>query len=287
MTARRAFGAMGTDVLLLLDDRGDDAPGALDAAEAEVRRLERVASRFDAGAELALWNRAGGGAVSADLLRLIRRARALREETGGRFDPTVLGAVCAAGYDRTLAQVAPDGPAAPPAVAGGPIAIDEVTGAVHAPGGLDLGGIAKGWAAERVADLLGVTGPCLVSIGGDIAVRGRRAGGPWPVAVDHGDQVRVIGLHRGAMATSGTDRRRWRRGGHVMHHVIDPATGRPARTDLRRVTVLAGDAATAEAWATALLVAGRDAAGALARDAGLTTVLVGEDNLSSVTGDLA
>ena len=295
--ARHGFRAMGTDVLLLLDtSRTGDAPDApavqraFDAARAEVNRIEHIASRFDPQSELARLNAAGEAEVSADLLRLITLALAMRDATDGRFDPTVHEAVVAAGYDRPLDQLPADAGAPGPAMpAGGHVHVDTRTGRVALGTGtcLDLGGITKGWTADRVADELGVHGPCLVSMGGDIAVRGALHGEPWPVEVMHGDEPRVIGLRRGGMATSGTDRRRWLRAGAEMHHVIDPVTGRPSATDLLQVTTVADDAATAEAWSTALLLAGRERAAHEAEARGITAILVATDGDVTVTGGLA
>src|SRR4029078_9565370 len=95
-----------------------------------------------------------------------------------------------------------------------------------------LRGSGKSSAAERVATVLSLAGPCLVSAGGDIAVRGVPSVGTWPVAVS--DDL-TLGLTHGGLATSGTERRRWRRGGVEQHHLIDPETGRPAASDLIRV----------------------------------------------------
>jgi len=290
MSLRREFRAMGTDVLLVLHAHHDDAGPALDEAQAEIARIESLASRFDPGSELSRLNAAGSLEVSTDLLRLITLALAMRDATGGRFDPTVHEAMVSAGYDRPLDQLPLDGPAAGEAMpAGGEVQVDRRSGRVTLGAGacLDLGGIAKGWAADRVADMLGVHGPCLVSMGGDIAVRGLHEGEPWPIEVAHGDEPAVVGLRRGGLATSGTDRRRWRRAGHEMHHVIDPATGRPAHTDLVRVTAVADDAASAEAWATALLLVGRERAEEEARAAGITAVLVGADGTTTTTGELS
>lgn len=292
MTMRREFRAMGTSVLLVLDPTGDEheAAWALGHAQHEIAAIEALASRFTPHSELSRLNAAGRMEVSTDLLRLITLALAMRDATDGRFDPTVHDAMVRAGYDRSLDQLPPDGAEAGAArPCGGRVDVDTRTGRVTLGEGtcLDLGGIAKGWAADRVADMLGVHGPCLVSMGGDVAVRGHLHGRPWPVEVMHGDGPRVVGVHRGGMATSGTDRRRWRRGGTNMHHVIDPDTGMPSSTDLMRVTALANDAATAEAWATALLLAGAERAGAEARERGITAVLVGNDGAITTTGDLA
>ena len=289
MTMRREFLAMGTDVLLVLVPQVDTAQAeeALDAARREITRIEAIASRFDPGSELSRLNASGRAEVSADLLRLITLALAMRDDTGGRFDPTVHEAMMAAGYDRPIHELPADGGEVGAAMpAGGHVRIRRGVVSLGEGTCLDLGGIAKGWTADRVADLLGAHGDCLVSIGGDIAVRGRHAGGPWPVEVMHGDAARVVGLARGGMATSGTDRRRWMRDGAQMHHVIDPATGAPSTTDLLRVTTVADDAATAEAWATALLLAGRDGAEGEARGLGITSVLVGADGSTTTTGSL-
>ncbi len=290
---RREFRAMGTDAVLVLDDagcEGTEAAVALDGAEQEVRRIEAIASRFDPDSELMRLNAAGSARVTTDLFRLITAALAMREATGGRFDPTVHAAMMSAGYDRTLDELPDHADAAgPPRPGGGGVRTDVTSGTVTlAPGvALDLGGIAKGWAADRVADMLGVLGPCLVSMGGDMTIRGLHQGEPWPVEVMHGDVARTIGLSRGGMATSGTDRRRWQRAGTAMHHVIDPATGRPSTTDLTRVTTVGDDAATAEAWATALLLAGRHGARREAHERGITAVLVGADGSTTTTGSLA
>lgn len=286
MMLRRTTRAMGTvsELLLVPAADGEDPERALDEAMAEIAHIERIANRFRSDSELSRLNAAGGGPVSVDLLRIITLALAMREATGGRFDPTVHNAMVAAGYDRTFAEVPPSGAAPGPAApGGGRVDVDHRAGRVTlGPGvALDLGGIAKGWAADRTADLLGTAGDCLVNIGGDIAVRGRLHGAPWPVGIMRGDGPATLALPRGGMATSGTDRRRWRRGGRRMHHVIDPATGRPSGTDLVRVTAVGPDAASAEAWATALLVAGRDRAAALARARGIPVVLVRADGVTT------
>ncbi|MEQ8835008.1 MAG: FAD:protein FMN transferase [Miltoncostaeaceae bacterium] len=286
---RRSLRAMGTDLeLLVVPDRAEDeARDALEDAVAEVGAIERIASRFDPGSELSRLNAAGRARVSVELLRMVRLAVALRAATGGRFDPTMGRAVAAAGYDRTLDEVPADGPPpGPPAPGGGRVRIDDRGGIITlGPGvALDLGGIAKGWAADRAADVLGATGSCLVSVGGDIAVRGAMAGSPWPVGIVRGDGPATLALWRGGMATSGRDRRHWRRAGEAMHHVIDPATGAPSATDLVRVTVVAGDAAHAEAWATALLVAGCAGARRLSLREGLPAVLVRADGATLDVG---
>ncbi len=279
MIAHRTFRAMGTEIELVLDADTHDA--AFDRAEAEFERLEQVMSRFRPDSELSRLNEAGSLDASADLAEVVSLALAAREETGGRFDPTVHDALVAAGYDRTFDEVAPTGPARNAAGAcGGGVTVEGHRIEVEPGYRLDLGGIGKGFAAERVAELLACSGPCLVSAGGDVAVRGVPAEGVWPVAV--GDGL-TVGLERGGLATSGRDRRRWRRGAEERHHLIDPATGRPAQTDLVRVTAIGRTAVDAEVLAKVLFLGGFDEA--VRRDA--TAVLFTEDGGRVLTGVLA
>lgn len=94
-------------------------------------------------------------------------------------------------------------------------------------------------------------------------------------------------LTGGALATSGRDRRRWRRGGRELHHLSDPRTGAPADGNLLRATVVAGDAVGAEVWAKALFLAGRAAAAAEAEYRDLPAVLVGTDGRTALAGGLS
>jgi thiamine biosynthesis lipoprotein len=231
-------------------------------AEDEIHRLEAVFSRFRPESELSTLNREGSVAASSDLLRVVQRALEARERTDGRVDPTVYDAMLRAGYDRSFDELSPEQPDADclPGACGGQVHI-EGTVVTLGPGvKIDLGGIAKGDAAERACELLAPIGPCLANLGGDLAVRGCPASGPWLVGVETPEQPLTIALLEGGLATSGRDRRRWLRGGHEQHHVIDPATGHPAETDLLRVTAIGHDAVAAEMLAKSLLLAGTERA---------------------------
>jgi thiamine biosynthesis lipoprotein len=279
---RHVFRAMGTEIELLLD--ADATDGALAGAEDELRRLEGLLSRFRQESELSRLNRDGAIDAGADLLRVVELAVAARTYTRGRFDPTVHDALVAAGYDRTFDDVprADATDARPPVAAGGGVRV--VGSRIELDPGvrIDLGGIGKGYAAERAADLLGVAGPCLVNAGGDIATRG----GSWRVGVDTPDGTITLDIRDAAVATSGTDRRSWRRAGRTLHHLIDPRTGAPATSDILRVTVVAPDAVAAEVAATSLFLSGARAAAAEADDAQLPTVIVDTDGRTILAGGL-
>ena len=285
---RHAFHAMGTRIEAFLDGPpGAEAVLGLASVEREFRRLEGLLTRFDDASELSRLN--GVGAIDAgdDLLAVVELALTARERTDGRFDPTVHDALVAAGYDRTF-ELLVGGPVegAPPRTTGGVrirgrrIELD--------PGvRLDLGGIGKGYAVDRAVALLAPLGPCLVNAGGDLAVAGVPKAGVWPVAVETPAGPLTLGLRHGALATSGSDRRRWRAGDAVQHHLIDPGTGRPSDSDLLRVTVTAAAAVEAEVLAKAFFLAGEAAAVLEADRLGVPALLVTTDGRVRRAGGLA
>ncbi len=285
---RRSFDAMGSTVELILDGEPDGTEEALAAAEHEIHRLEGLLSRFLPGSELSRLNEAGTFDASPELVEVTRLALAARERTGGRFDPTVHDAVAAAGYDRSFDDLVPDGEAiCPGAACGGSVTVSGSVISIEPGFKLDLGGIAKGYAADRACALLGVAGPCIVDAGGDLAINGPPGRGVWPVAVEVPGAPLTLGLPSGALATSGLDHRRWRRGGVELHHLIDPATGLPAVTSLLRVTVFADTAAAAEVSAKALLLVGEHAARVEAQALGIPAVFVTGDGRVVLAGGLA
>jgi thiamine biosynthesis lipoprotein len=286
------FEAVGTTCELFVDCE-ESAPArlALLAAHGEVLRLESLLSRFRPDSELSRLNREGRLQVGPELLELVQLALAARDRTGGRFDPTVLPALVAAGYDRSFDAIAADGDAVhtTPARCGGVVRIDAGTATIELDPGveLDVGGIAKGWIADRLCRRLDAYGPALVSLGGDLAMSRPPASGAWPVGIDAPGGRFTVALERGGLATSGRDRRRWLRAGEERHHAIDPATGRPSATDLVRVTAIAGSGVEAEVCATALLLAGETSAHDQADRLGIACVLVTSDDRAVLAGGLA
>lgn len=271
----RSFHAMGTQIELYVDACG--AGEELDAAEGEFHRLEDILSRFLESSELSVLNREGELDASPDLARVVELALEARERTHGRFDPTVHDAVVSAGYDRSFELVASDGDQTTRAArCGGGVRLTGSRIELDAGVRLDLGGIGKGYAVDRAAALLAEAGPCLINAGGDVAVHG----GSWPIGVDGAMTLELSG---GALATSGRDRRHWRRSGRELHHLIDPSTGSPAETDLLRATAVGSDAVEAEVLAKWLFLVGEREALA----SGITCVLVGEDGSVRLGGDLA
>jgi thiamine biosynthesis lipoprotein len=281
-----SFPAMGSRARVLA--YGGPADLA-DRARARLLELEARWSRFVAASELSRLNAAQGApvVVSADTFDVIQLAIAAWRETEGRFDPTVIDALEAAGYDRTFADVPPAAAARaarPARVPGcGGIRLDRIVRSVRLPSGvrLDLGGIGKGRAADLIAaELLdaGAAGVC-VDLGGDLRLAG---GAPqpagWRVQLDPSlAPARSLLVAAGGVATSTRVRRHWSRGDEDRHHLIDPGSGRPAWTGLRAVTVVADTTAWAEILAKAAFVAGPEAGSELLAAHGVTGLLVRDD----------
>jgi thiamine biosynthesis lipoprotein len=285
------FQAMGSQILAILDTDNPSARAALNAVPAWFAGWERALSRFDPQSELSALNRKTGQWVrlSPVLGSVIRAALQAARTSDGLVTPTMLPALEAVGYDRDFSRIdkaSADNAEVPPGVADWrTIQWNARQNMIRVPPGvrLDLGGIAKGWAADQAVRRLGRSGPALVDAGGDIAVSGPRADGlPWPIGVSDPQmpdtQVDLLFLRQGGVATSGRDYRRWRQGATERHHIIDPRTGLPAVTDLLSVTVIAPTTVQAEIAAKAVLILGSMAGLAwLERRAAQTVLLIRSD----------
>ncbi len=262
---------MGCAARVLVVD-GDD--GMARAARARLEQLEDRWSRFHSASELAQLNASPGVpvVVSTDTFRLVERAVHAWNETGGAFDPTVLDALEAAGYDasfETLPSARPTVGGGGPAPGCGAVALDPQVRAVTLPPGarLDPGGIGKGLAADLVASELVGAGAAgaMVDVGGDVRVHGAGPeAGAWTVLLEDPDRpgapAASVRLADGGVATSTPRFRQWRMGDTDAHHLIDPASGRPVDTALAGVTVVAGEAWWAEALTKAAFVLDRETA---------------------------
>jgi thiamine biosynthesis lipoprotein len=156
---------------------------------------------------------------------------------------------------------------------------------------LDLGATAKAWCADRAARLIAEeTGAgALVSLGGDIAVAGAAPPDGWVIRIadrhdappsEPGPEITIVG---GGLATSGTAARRWWRGDAVVHHIVDPSTGRSAESCWRTATVAAATCVDANVAATAAIVLGSAAPDWLAARH-LAARLVGDDGTVASVG---
>jgi len=260
------FKTMGCHARAVLDAEGAPARAALDGLPAWFATRERILSRFEPESDLTRLNARGAAEHLDDVLwEAIDVALGAALASDGLVTPTILSALEAAGYDRSFDGLPRDQPGALATALAAPdwrdIERDPTRRGVRLPPGLrlDLGGTAKGWSADLAASSLARFGPALVDLGGDIAAASAPRS-PWPIAVEDPRGARepldVVLLRGGGIATSGQDFRWWTRSGRKQHHLIDPRTGAPARTDVVTATVIAPSALDAEIAAKRLLLCG-------------------------------
>src|SRR2546422_4826623 len=244
---RRVFEALGGECELF----ALDLPARrLAEGESWIHEMHDRLTRFAPTSELSRFNASAGAWVDVSPLleSLLRECLRANEISGGLVNAAVLPALLAAGYTRTFSE----GPTAvtasvvPPSL---PQVLEVRTGSARLRQGasIDLGGIAKGWLADRLAADLGPNS--LVNLCGDLFARGDgETGDGWPVGMGG----KTVLLRDMGAATSGTRKRSW---GPDLHHLIDPRTGLPSRSDLAEASVIARSGADAEIFAkTALLL---------------------------------
>lgn len=264
---------MGSGMLACLEGDSKRARRLLSQVPGWFEGWEACLSRFRPESELNLLNQQAGQWVKVspvlwDVLEAARKAEWLSD---GLVTPALQGALEAQGYDRDFALVATMNAemqlSALQVETGLPgrleMEADPETFHVRLPFGtrLDLGGIAKGWAADRAQERLAEFGPALVDAGGDIAASPlSEPESRWPIGVtdpyNPEDTIALLALAGGGAATSGRDFRRWWHDGRWRHHIIDARTGEPAASDVLTATVVAPTAVEAETAAKCALIRG-------------------------------
>lgn len=251
---------------------GADPEAIGGAVQALLDRLVMQVSAWEPASDLSRFNRAPPGEwapLPPEMLTVVRAALHWAERTGGAYDPTLGRLVDLWGFGPVRDIAGPPDEAALAAARADAgwrrLELDVAGARLRQPGGLalDLSGIAKGYAVDAVSRALhALDAPDhLVDIGGELVGSGVKADGqPWwveleaPPGLTLSDPPIIAALHGLAVATSGGYRQTRTLADRTIHHTLDARTGRPADTDLVAVTVLAPDAMTADALATALLV---------------------------------
>jgi FAD:protein FMN transferase len=300
--ASRTFRALGTFATLLVTDPDHLGP-ACDLLGAELDAIDAACSRFRPDSELWRVNHARGRPVAISPLfgEALGVALAAAELTDGDLDPTCGQSLIRLGYDQDFARARQrTSPLRqPPLPAGGwrRVTLDQDRRLVTVPAGiaLDLGATAKALAADRAAAAIqaAVGGGVLVNLGGDIRVAGDPPDGGWHVGIaddagfdtstDSIEPGQVVLIRDGGLATSSTLGRVWRRGRAAMHHIIVPATGRPAESCWRTVSVAAASCVGANIASTAAILRGERAPGWL-DELSLPARLVRHDGSTVTTG---
>ncbi len=261
--------------------------------EAILERIVEQMSPWEPGSDLSRFNRAPAGTwleLPADFATVLDYALRLAEDTGGAFDPTIAKLVEAWGFGPGDAPIVPGDAALTHSPQGWHrLAAAREGQRVVQPGGIgiDLCGVAKGYAVDCIAEYL-VARDCrnfLVEIGGELRGEGTKPNGmPWWVGIEAPRRPRaedawhdtVIALSNLAVATSGGYRRCFNAGDKRRHHIIDPRTGYPADNDVLAVTVLDPQCMCADALATALLVLGEEEGLAYASARDIAALLIVE-----------
>ena len=276
------FRAMNSDILLAAS--GEDISlikKGFSLARVFIHQSELRFTRFSDESELAQLNRSAGVwfQASAEMFQVIEQAHRLAIETDGLFNPAILPALKQAGYDRSMDEIrnSADRIVAPLVVEKHDfrqIQLDPATNLILLPHGMqvDLGGIAKGWIAEQAAQQLAtVSSACAVNAGGDLFLINIPQGETsWEIGLENplepDQDLAVLHVMPGAVATSSIAKRQWKHNGQLQHHLIDPRSGQPAVTEWLSTTVWAEAAVQAEVYAKALLIAGPQAVDGLFKD---------------------
>ena len=308
--ARQQFFAMDTTMTVTLYGKG--GADALTAVQQEVFRLDGLLSRTKPNSDISRLNAGAGNDVEVDTSTgtLLAEAAFIGDMTGGALDVTIAPVMDAWGFGaatsfqesefRVPTQAELD--ALLPLVDSGKLHVNG-----HALGRLarldepgmavDLGAVAKGYAADQVRDLLleaGVTS-ALLDLGGNVTVMGTKAdGSPWRVGIKDpaapASSYCILSLSDKTASTSGGYERYFEENGVTYHHIIDPHTGYPADSGLLAVTAVSADGTLADALSTACFVMGADKALDLWRDQGeaqdFDLVLVGDDGHVFITEGL-
>jgi FAD:protein FMN transferase len=272
------FYAMGSRIHIVFDESSPESEFSREElfrkARAWFQQWEGCLSRFLPESELCQLNQRSGLAVniSATMVSVLQSALKAARRTHGLVTPTILDALEAAGYDRSFERISPEmvNPdrkiSVPDPQSWRQIELDVHAHTVRLPVGcrIDLGGIAKGWAADQALLRLNKSAPVLVDADGDIAVsRPRLDGQPWQIGIgrpeDASRHLAVLPVKQGGIATSGRNYRQWQQGKKRQHHLIDPRSGQPAETDVLSASVIAPSALEAEIAAKAVLILGSQA----------------------------
>ena len=256
------------DTFMTFTAYGRNCEEAVEKAVEEVRRLDGLLSTGNASSEVSQLNVSGEGVLSEDMSVIFGHSMEIYEKTGGLFDVTIYPLMRLWGFptqeyhvptEQELAEVLP-------LVNSSLIKYDGSTMQLEDGQQMDLGGIAKGYASVRVAEIFCSYGvrSGIVSLGGNVQAIGCKPdGGMWKVGIQdpfggQGEPLAVLEVEDRAVITSGGYERYFEENGNTYIHIIDPRTGYPADGDLSSVTVVSSDGMLADALSTALYIMGYD-----------------------------
>lgn len=287
------------DTLMTVTAYGSNSEAAVKAAEDEINRLDALLSVQNVNSEIYKLNLDKELDASSDTLELLKRAAEINLMTEGAFDITTEPLSRIWGFYSGIENRVPTQEEIDNAISNvgaEHIQISDSRITLDEGSAVDLGGIAKGYASARAAEILkdNAVSSALISLGGNVrAVGSKPDGTDWSVAItdpdDNSGQIGVLSVSDKAVVTSGGYQRYFEENGEIYHHIIDTETGYPAKSGLKSVTVVSEDDTLADALSTALFVMGLERSGRLYSENSslFGAVLVGDDNRIYVTDNLA
>lgn len=271
--------------------------GAIDKALADV---DQKMSNWNGSSEISQINNLKAKRpfpLSADMSTLLHTAREVHQATDGQFDLTLgpLIDLWGFGVQKPTGQIPQDADVSKALLTVGQsqaiILENRTLTKSHSKTAMYLSAIGKGFGVDRLGETLrsfGVT-DFMVEIGGDIVTSGANAEGlPWQIAIEKPDALqrsflKILGVSDLGMATSGDYRNYFEQDGIRYSHILDASTGRPVTHQTASVTVLTQNAMLADAWATALLVLGRERGMEIAKRQKLAALFIDRETLSGKT----
>ncbi len=268
--AKRDIFAM--DTYMTISVFGENGEQAADAAETEILRLDALLSTGDEDSEISALNRQGGGSLSEDASVLMERSLEIAKSTNGAFNPAIYPLMELWGFPSGSYHV-PDEAELAEAKARTDMNLLSYDAASKALSfgredmAIDFGGIAKGYTSSRIMEIFREQGieSAMINLGGNVQVLGNKPdGSAWRVAIQSPDEetqyLGILEISDKAVITSGGYERYFEEDGVRYHHIIDPATGRPANSGLTSVTIVSSDGTLADGLSTSLFIMGRDEA---------------------------
>lgn len=269
------------DTVMNIKIYGERCEEAAEAAETELRRLEKIFDRGDERSDVYAVN--NGEAVSEDIEKVVETALEISRETDGAFDITVSPIMDIWGfYDRNY--TVPDDNAIKNALKGVDyrnVFFDNGRLMLLNNARIDLGGIGKGYASDRLCGIFEKfdISSAIINLGGNVYTYGEKPNGEkWRVGIanpyNSDESLLTLEVSDVAVVTSGSYRRFFERDGEVYHHIVDPKTGKPVRNGIKSVTVVCKSGAKADALSTALFVMGKEKSEEFAKQSDDTEVVI-------------
>lgn len=275
------------DTFMSITAYGGGAQQAVSEAEQYINGLEAKISRTRENSEISELAAGRPVSLSEDTAGLLDTALTMAERTDGRFDPTVaaLSDLWKIGKEGERVPEKKEIAQALSTVGYEKVRLDGETAQLTGGTKLDLGGIGKGYAADQTAALLrekGI-GRAVIALGGNVYVLGSSSKDKgWKIGITDPDKqeeyVAALEVSDTSVVTTGDYERYFERNGKRYHHVFDPATGYPAETDLRSVTVVNEVSAQADALSTALFVMGYEEAERYCEQNDIAAVFIRKDH---------